>query len=364
MMERTAALDARLLTRRSTGDTSYWRGLITALAEIDSEFRFLLFSNSERPAGIPESPRLIWKRVPTRSNRYWSLVQFPRHAKAQGADLIHAQYTISPFAKLPSVTTIHDVSFLVGPEWFRPKDRALLRWQIPKTAERATRIITVSETSRKEIEQHIPASRGKVRVTHNALGPNIQPMPIEEARRIVQSQLNITRPYVMTVGTRWPRKNMQLAIKAMEKIDEDLPQALVITGKPGWGEEQLGPRSRIMGYLAEQELTALYQCADLYLAPSFHEGFGIPLLEAFACGCPVLASSGGALPEVAQNAAEVETTFDVDSWGRTITRLLRSTARRDELRKAGADRLQDFDWHTTAQKTIEVYREAIGEAVE
>lgn len=353
------AIDARQLTEKSTGDTSYWRGLVRGLAEAETGLRFLLYSNAPRPEWIPDNEVFSWILLPG-GGRWWSWVSFPRHALRSGAKVVHTQYNISPLVASTGVTTIHDVSFFIGPEWFGVKDRYLLQTQVPKSIRRAAKVITVSETSKKEIEQFIPAARGKVRVTYNALGDNISPMAHEEAEKIVRGKLGIAGPYLFTVGTRWPRKNMILAIEAAELLPEYLPQRLVVTGKEGWGDLPKNERTVFTGYVSDQELTALYQCADLYLAPSRHEGFGIPLLEAWACDCPVVCSSGGALPEVAGDAAMVIESWEAQDWAHNIAGLIADSSKLDELRQRGRKRLREFSWKETALKTAEVYREVIG----
>jgi glycosyltransferase involved in cell wall biosynthesis len=357
MPEPLVALDARLLTEQATGDTSYWRGLVSGLSQFDPGLRFLLCSNAPRPDWIPERPHFRWEVVPGRG-RWWSLSSFPRAAEAHGAAAVHTQYNISPLVR-NGITTVHDVSFFVGPEWFGLRDRTVLRTMVPRSVKRAARVITVSETSKSEIETYIPAAVGKVRVTYNALGDNIKPMPEDEARAEVK-RLGIVGPYVMTVGTRWPRKNMALAIEAVALLPEPSPYKLVVTGKPGWGPEVGNARTVFPGYVSDRELTALYQCAALYVAPSRHEGFGIPLLEAWACGCPVLCSTGGALPEVAGDAAEVVEGWEPRAWSRAIAGLLADSSKLERLRERGRERLRQFSWLETAKKTVEVYREVTG----
>jgi glycosyltransferase involved in cell wall biosynthesis len=208
----------------------------------------------------------------------------------------------------------------------------------------------VSETSRTEIERHIPGVRGKVVVTPLALGDGIKPMPLQEAASRVAA-LGVREPYFLTVGTRWPRKNLSLAVQAARLAG----QTLVVTGKPGWGE----PDGAVVatGYVDDESLTALYQRALLYLAPAWHEGFGIPLLEAFACQCPVVASSGGALPETAGGAAEIVPSFDPEEWASRILALLADSSKLDSMRRLGLERLKAFDWSETARLTMGVYRE-------
>jgi len=349
-MPLTVALDARLFTRSMTGDTSYWRGLIRALIPISADVRLLLYSNSPKPAEIPESSNVVWIQLEG-ADRWWSLVRFPLAARKAGARVIHTQYNLSPLAGRNGVTTFHDVSFFIGPEWFRPKDRFLLRWQVPASARRAAKIIAVSQTCKEEIERFVPAAVGKVEVTYNALGENITPMAITEAKEIVQ-ELGVPDDYLLTVGTQWPRKNMGLAIESARLAGRNI----VVTGKTGWGGQPVGPI--YPGYVTDRQLTALYQCAGLYLAPSFHEGFGIPLLEAFACSCPVLCSAGGALPEVAGGAAEVMSSFEPSAWTERIKSLLADSSKLQHMRQLGVERVKCFDWATTARQTLDIYREA------
>ncbi|MCE2938036.1 MAG: glycosyltransferase family 4 protein [Armatimonadota bacterium] len=344
------AIDARLMGSRHTGDASYWNGLVRGLAGIDHQARIYLCSNQPRPANVPEDPRLIWTHVPGQG-RLWSLWHFPQAAKKLGAQVVHTQYSLSPLVRRGGVTTIHDVSFFIGPEWFQPRDRFLLQRTLPATVRRAARVITVSETSKAEIEHYIPAARGKVRVTPNALGTNITPFAPDEVEARL-AHLGVSRPYVLTVGTRWPRKNMGLAIAAARQAGV----TCVVTGQPGWGELPEG--AVITGYVDDADLTALYQGASLYLAPSHHEGFGIPLLEAFACDCPVVANRGGALPEVGGDAAAYPEAATPEAWAATIRDLLADSGRLEQMRHRGRARLAQYDWNETARLTLEVYEEA------
>jgi len=280
----------------------------------------------------------------------------PLFSNKVGAGVMHTQYSLSPLAKR-GVTTIHDVSFFVGPEWFKPKDRLLLQKSIPSSVRRAKAVIAVSETTKREIERFIPGSLDKTIVTYNAVGEGICPHPIEKAREMVLSA-GISGPYVLTAGTRWPRKNMELAIDAVDLLPDAIPHKLVVTGKSGWGEQRQGRRTVVTGYVSDDLLSALYQCADAYLCPSRHEGFGIPLLEAFLCGCPVLCSQGGALPEVAGKAARVINSWLPQDWAGELASLLTSPEERQGMVERGYERLKDFSWKSTAQRTLDLYRSA------
>lgn len=348
------AIDARLAAGASTGDSSYWSGLLYGLSQIGSDARFLLFSNAERPSGIPDCDHFEWIRLGSRNSRLWSLVAFPLAARKRGATVIHTQYNLSPLAGRVGVTTIHDVSFFIGPEWFRPRDLFLLRRFIPSSARRARRVITVSETSKAEIERYVPEARGKTVAT-----PLACPIHIDPASTVdVRGRFGLNGPFLLTVGTRWPRKNMALAIEAAAASG----YPIVVTGKPGWGTEDFPANATTTGYVDDMTLSALYREASLYLAPSRHEGFGLPVLEAFACGCPVMCSSGGALPEVAGGAAIVMSSWNPGDWAERIREVMADSSKLDDLKRRGRLRVAEFSWMDTARKTMEIYRQVSTES--
>ncbi len=353
------ALDARLIGGHSTGDSTYWTGLLHGLSRVNNDLTLLLYSNAPRPEGVPDAPNVEWVHLPARRSRWWSLVKFPLHARRQGARCIHVQYSMSPLIQDRGVTTVHDVSFFIGPEWFQPRDREILRRSVPAAVRQAAAVITVSETGKAEIEKFIPSSKGKIVVTLNACPPWVQPMKKDRAKALVAQELGIRDPFVFTLGTQWPRKNVQLAIDAVEGLGADLPHRLVVTGKAGWGGQRPGRRTITTGYVDQRLLGALYSAADAYLAPSRHEGFGIPVLEAFRCGCPVMASAGGALPEVVGNAGHVERSWAGPDWTARLESLLRHPSTLDEMAAKGIAREKLFSWEHTARETLSVYRQVL-----
>jgi len=282
----------------------------------------------------------------------------PLLAKKLGAEAFHTQYNLSPFAA-NGITTIHDVSFFLHPEWFRFKDRFLLRTFVPGSARRAKKVITVSEASKSDIIRHLHLPENKVFVTPLGVSENFFPRDEKEVFEVLK-KFGVRRPYLLCVGTRWPRKNVALVIEAMRFLPLFIPHELCIVGKAGWGDEPYHPRVRFLGYVSEEDLPALYTGADIYLCPSLYEGFGLTVLEAFACGVPVITSVAGGLREVAGDAAVTMETMTAEAWADAIRALLADSSKISELKEKGFERVKGFDWQKTAELTLQVYREAIG----
>jgi glycosyltransferase involved in cell wall biosynthesis len=351
------AIDARLVGGTSTGDSTYWTELCIALVRRFPEVKLLLLTDQidRLPAELRELGILVTARHP----RLWSLFAFPRACRTHKADVAHVQYNISPFMPCPTVTTIHDVSFFIGPEWFSARDRFVLQRFIPATVRRAKAIITVSQTSKKEIEHNLPGAKGKTVGILN--GPNalIHHVVLDEAWAIARN-LGITRPFLMTLGTVWPRKNMMLAVNAWQELRKTLEIDLVVVGKQG---PSILPEIQGLhrtGYLEWNQVSALYSSASAYLCPSLHEGFGLPILEAWQCNCPVIATPLGAIPEVAGDGALIIDSLDPKIWAAQIQSLLQDSGKLDEIKRRGATRLSQFSWNLAAEQTMSVYKRANG----
>jgi len=299
--------------------------------------------------------------------RLWTLFALPRAARRLGVDVLHVQYN-GPRVRDPAlVTTVHDVSFRLFPEWFSLKDRTVLDLGLRSTLSVARHVFAVSECTGEDIEQVYGIDRGQISVTYNALPPGFEAPGSAEVEGVLERH-GVERPYVLFVGVRQPRKNLPRAIRAFSavKTRADLPHRLVLVGKRGWqaGEteraiEAAGDDVQPVGYVPDADLPALYAGAEVFLFPSLYEGFGIPVLEAFACGTPVLTSNVSALPEVAGDAAAAVDPRDEDAIAEALLRVLGDAERRAELVARGRERLREFDWVETARRTVEGYERAV-----
>lgn len=352
------AIDARLVQTSAGGDSTYWTGLLYGFLAIAPNLPLRLISDVQKPDGIPWSEKWKWICIPSKSSRLWSLVQFPLAARKLGAKIIHGQYNLSPLVGNRGVTTIHDVSYFIGAEWFSNRDRFLLQKFVPKSAKRCKAVIAVSETSKSEILRYIPMNPDKVVVTPLACPPWIKPSGSAEASQRLKKKFGLDSPYLFTLGTKWARKNQALAIAAIEGLDSSIPHPLVIAGK---GSES-NPKSenvQALGYVTNEDVCDLYSNAALFLFPSLHEGFGIPILEAFQCGCPVVCGIGGAMPEVAAGASILVSSYEVDAWKVAISDALRESSKLNELRGLGYQRVKEFSWEECACQTLKAYQKVI-----
>ncbi|MFM9872108.1 MAG: glycosyltransferase family 4 protein [Fimbriimonadaceae bacterium] len=349
------AIDAHLVGSKNTGDTSYWRGLICGLSTLKNKCEIHLFSDEHSNPELSFLGHFQWHRVTAPNPRLWSLHAFPQAAKEIGASVLHTQYNISPFTKIKAITTIHDVSFLVEPNWYKLKDRILLTRQIPRSVKRAKRILTVSETSKREIEHFIPAAQGKTIVTYNALRTDFPIYTRQEAIDYLKALHKISAdfPYILAPTSSWARKNSDLSAYAHRFSDLKNTHTLVTFG-PG---DPLTPESLHLGYVSDDAIPALYAAADYFILPSLHEGFGIPILEAFASGTPVICGTGGAIPEIAGDAAIICPDYLPTTWANALNHLHDDSGKLEAMIKRGKSRVHDFSWTKTAELTMQAYEE-------
>jgi glycosyltransferase involved in cell wall biosynthesis len=322
----------------------------------------------------------------------------PVEALLQGYDLLHVAYNAPPLCPCPTVVTIHDISFEHYPQFFSPRDRLILKTLVPLSARHARRIITVSQHAKREIVARYGIAADKIAVTYEAAGEQFRPIVDPAALQAIRKKLGIPDgPFVLALGNLQPRKNMRMLVEAFAAVVESggwrvesvrstiigdqnpppftLHPSLVIAGKAQWRESEvfqavrgLGIEDAVIfpGYVDDADLPALYSAATVFVYPSLYEGFGLPPLEAMACGTPVIASNAASLPEVVGDAAltvdaSVASVAATDALAQALIDVLASLERREDLRRRGLHRAAQFSWDRCAAETLAAYRDALAE---
>jgi glycosyltransferase involved in cell wall biosynthesis len=275
----------------------------------------------------------------------WYLATLPAKAKRNGVDVLHCPTHRAPVrSPVPLVVTFHDLAVLRHPETFNRWTRTYSRLALPRVAKAARRLIAVSEFTKRELIDLLDVPEAKVRVIPNAVGP-----PFEAHGEAASGD------YVLAVSTLEPRKNLPRLVEAYRRARLNGLQ-LLVAGAAGWGGVRVGGDGiRWLGEVRDDELARLYRGARCVAYVSLYEGFGLPVLEAMACGAPAVAGRNAASEEVAGGAAVLVDPLDPDA---IAAGLAEAVDRRDELRQRGLERARAFDWREVAMATVEVYREA------
>ncbi len=364
-------IDARLIFYQTAGIGQYILRLTEALAEIDHQDEFVLFQSRKDRSRLVTAAnfqrRILWTPSHHRFETTWMSAELlPHHL-----DVLHSPDFIPPsHTRYPSVITVHDLAFLLYPGFLTPQS-ARYYGQVDGAARRAHHIIAVSQSTKRDVMRLLGVPDEKVTVIYEAPQPIFRQLDHMEARQHVAAQYSIAGDFVLFVSTIEPRKNLPTLLKAFRRmLDVYHPQVtLAVAGQQGWLTEQvnqtvtelqLGECVRFLGAVPKEELLYLYNAARIYVLPSFYEGFGLPPLEAMACGTPVVVSNSSSLPEVVGDAAQLVDPNDVEAWSVALWRVLSDEGLRAEMCEKGLRRASSFSWQRAARETLGVYRRVAG----
>jgi len=284
----------------------------------------------------------------------WARLGRPSVQRATGpVDLIHATTLLAPPRSAPLVVTIHDVAFVHEPTQFTRRGTRLFHQSLRRVAAEADLILASSEATARDCRA-VGIREERLRIVR--LGVDVVPAPPTDVSA-TRHRYGLTEPYLLFAGTFEPRKNLVSLLRAFDRLDTE--HLLVLVGPSGWGHQPRPARNervRLLGFVPERDLRALYAGADAFCYPSIREGFGLPVLEAMAQGAPVVTSLGTATEEVAGDAAELVDPEDPASIAAGIERALE---RREVLSELGPKRAAAFPWHTTAELTLDAYRSVL-----
>jgi glycosyltransferase involved in cell wall biosynthesis len=310
-------------------------------------------------------------RVCTRPRGYlWTALALPRLAAEDDLDVLHVQYITPLRSPCPVVTTIHDISFRLYPEWFSLKDRLVMNTFIPRGLKVAAVVITPSESAASNIRREYDYPQDRIVVTPEAADDRFFDPPGAIETRRIRDKFGIEGRYMLYVGNLQPRKNASRLIEAFVSAREvhGIRDQLLIAGQFGWkynadrlAVEQARQAGHVchLGYVNDDDLPALYSEATAFVFPTLHEGFGLPVLEAMASGTPVLTSTVSSLPEIAGDAALLVDPTDESAIAEGIAQLATDRDLRRRLVSAGRDRAKQFSWDDTARATLQAYRAAV-----
>ncbi len=371
MRKPVVGIDAsRMIGFDRTGTETYTFQIVQALLSEAPDLNFRLYFNAESPpTGLPETTQLR----PIPFPRLWTHLRLSAEMLACAPDLLFVPAHVVPLLHPKSIVTIHDLGYLIHPESHPRRQRMMLQATTRWSARVATHIIAPSEATAQDIRHHLRVPEGRITVIHHGVGSEFAPAPPSEIQRVRQ-KYGLSRRYVLAVGTRQPRKNyVRLAQAVRTLLSQGQDVDLVLAGKPGWLSDRLdqeiqmvglGERLRLLDYVAAGDLPALYSGAAIAAMPSLYEGFGLPLLEAMACGTPTVASDRSSLPEIAGGASLLFDALDSVELSRALLAIMESPSLHEKLGHAGMERVAGFTWSHAAIQTANVFRRALAETLD
>ena len=376
-------VNALFLQKPATGSGQHLYHLLEGLDAYDKRNAYVLLSPRFRKAYQVRFPHLsdrfrnveVWTKMARLGENveklWWEQVGLLQAARKEEVDLLHCPYFAAPVAQLyPTVVTIHDVIPLVLADYRRRETSRIYTALVSFTSKKARAIITVSECSRRDIVRTLGIPAHKISVIGNAVHPGYYPINDSWLLAAVRERYNIAHKYVLYFGGFDLRKNVQRIIRSYAALPAALQDEyqLVIAGRlhllghplypdprPLVRELGLGDRIIFTGQIREQDKAPLYSGAAVFVFPSLYEGFGMPVLEAMACGAPVVTSDSSALPEVVGDAGLLVNPYSQPAITEAMATLLEDPRRRAELGARARARSRDFSWRQVAEQTVNVY---------
>jgi len=349
-------IDTQSTLGRKTGIGRYTAGLLAALRETGSGHEYVALQ-SDRDLVMRTDRRLRWQQF-----------ELPRRARAAGAALLHVTGFDAPVWKpCPVVLTVHDLIGSLFPHHLPPVSRMYWARWLPFTVRLADAVIVNSETTRRDLERLTQIPQNKVVVVPWGVDKRFHPQP-EPIVSACRTRYALPERFVLNVGTLEPRKGIDTLIEAFAPLAHRYPHDLVLAGQRGWSWQpildriaahNLGDRVHVLDYVPDDDLPPLYAAATIFSFPSRYEGFGFPVLEAMACGTPVVCSNAASLPEVVGRSALLVPPDDAPALTVALERAAADTKLSDMLCRRGLEQARKFTWERTAQATLTVYRQVM-----
>ena len=370
-------LNAHLLSLsrsyRAAGINWYIYNLLRYLPSVCNQHRYTVFLGHKGSRQAFPEMKTKMTSLPTVNpvvRIFWEQTVQPVQSLKEGIDLLHSLAFVQPIL-LPcaGIITIYDLSFILFPERLHPLRRLYLRWGTRYSARKAQRVIAISASTKRDIVKLLGVAESKVDVVLCGVDEDFQLLENQRVLDDFRRKRHLPEQMILFVGTIEPRKNLITLLRgyALLRKKVQLPP-LVIGGAKGWHHqevfsvaEELGLREDIIfpGYIPQDELPLWYNAADFFIYPSLYEGFGLPPLEAMACGTPVIISNTSSLPEVVGEAGILVDPDNAEQIAEAMQRVLADNALRAEMRRRGLNRAREFSWQKAAQETVKVYEQAM-----
>ncbi|MGM0613315.1 MAG: glycosyltransferase family 4 protein [Bacteroidota bacterium] len=365
----------RLFREKKHGMDMVALELIRNLQRLDTENEYVIFIKPDMDnACLQESENFKIVELKGGSYPYWEQVKLPKAAKAEGCDILHCTSNTAPVnIKIPLIVTIHDIIYLegvklskAGGSLYQRLGNIYRKWNVPRVAKNARKIITVSNSEKKRIYKHFGFENDKVDVVYNGVSEHFKKIDNKKELNKIREKYNLPEKFIFFLGNTDPKKNTRNVLKAFDHFlsknkaiplvmldfgEENLKDILKEIGKP-----HLREHIHLTGYIINSDLPAIYNLSEVFLYPSLRESFGIPMLEAMACGTPVITSNTSSMPEIADDAAYIVDPETPESISLGIYRLMNNHSLRNKNIQKGFKRASEFSWRDTAEETLKIYK--------
>lgn len=371
MRQLRIGIDIHSIGSQAGGNETYYRELVRELLKCKSDHRFFFYySHSTAVQQVQSGDNCDLKRLVPSQRLIRIPFTIPWQTRVDRLDVFHAQFIVPPFLKCKTVTTIPDIAFERYPQFFPAHQRSCLKVLVRESARKADHIITVSEHSKKDLIQLYGIPSEKITVTYEGAGEQFMQLDKVECRERVARKFGVDDTFILYVGRLQARKNLARVVHAYANVRKaGFPHKLILVGKHDSLFAPVLSRIRdmrlekdvaLLGYVDSTDLPALYNAADIFVYPSLYEGFGLPVMEAMACGTPVVTSQGCCLEEIAGDAAMLVDPLDELSIANAMKQVLAAPELCKQLGRAGLARSARFSFQNAARETIQVYQRVMG----
>lgn len=367
----------RIFRPKKHGMDIYALELIRAIQQLDTQNEYVVFVKPDKDVCLQSSQNLKVVEVKGKTYIDWEQIALPKAIEQENIDLMHfTSNTASVNIKCPFILTLHDIiyleKFFSKGSLYQVAGHFYRRWNVPKIAPKAEYVLTVSEFEKLQIQKSLGIKYTQLKAIYNAYNQNFRMIEDEEALEQVRKKYNLPCDFIFFLGNKAPKKNMKRVLEAYAAyIDQNLTPLNLVIAESSENDimqllteinrKDIFEKIILIGYVQHSELPYIYNLATLFLYPSLRESFGIPIIEAMACGTPVITSNTSAMPEVADDAAMLVNPFDVEAITQAIRKVLENKKLYNHLKYSGLNRAMAFSWENTAQKTINLYNDILME---